>query len=121
MAMDRELKPEDEPLDKIRKLLPTEVSGAFLALNSIVPAQADVFWIYSTTAILVVACWLYLRSLAGISNILQLAFVSVIAFPAWAANIAVDRIDFFDGPNRFIAAVIVVIVSVFIPLIIRTK
>jgi hypothetical protein len=121
MAIERELKAGDDALSKIRKLLPAEVSGAFLAINSIAPGGTEPIYLIVAAVVLAVACWFYLVIFANVTKVGQLIFVSGIAFPAWAANIAIERIPFFDEPNRWLAAGIIILVSVFIPIFVRPK
>jgi hypothetical protein len=114
---DRQIDLTDSYLEKLKKLVPTEVSAAFLAINSLVPFDADNnIYVYGFFALLVAACWLYLRNLQSVSSVIQLAFTSLVAFPVWALNIAALRFDWMSSKS-FIPGCILIIVTVFSPLI----
>jgi|GEM_PF-3783447 hypothetical protein len=116
--MPREVGPTDTYLDRVKKLIPAEVSAGFLAVNSLVPLD-DIFGVYvlGFGVIFALFCILYLRILEGVTNVLQLIFVSLIAFPAWAINISVARIGWLQE-KIFIAPSILVLVTLTIPLLV---
>lgn len=117
--MTREVKSGDSYLERVKKLIPAEVSAAFLAINSSIPLKDDhnVF-VASFFVILVVVCVLYLRVLENVKKISQIIFVSAVAFPIWAINIAIARIDLLQD-REFLASSLLVMVTLFIPLVIR--
>jgi len=103
-------------LDRVRELVPTEVTAAFVAINSLIPFHSDNnTYVLIFFGFLVVACWLYLNQFQGVSSIQQLVFTSLIAFPVWAFNIAMARFDFI-ADRTFIPAAILILVTVFAPL-----
>jgi hypothetical protein len=107
-------------LEKLKKLIPAEIAAAFIAINSIIPFQSpNTIYIYVSTAILVLGCFLYLRQQQSVTDVKQLLFTSLIAFPVWALNIAIARFDWISG-QEFIAAVVLILVTVFSPLIFPT-
>ena len=60
----------------------------------------------------------YLRVLENVKKISQIIFVSAVAFPIWAINIAIARIDLLQD-REFLASSLLVMVTLFIPLVIR--
>jgi hypothetical protein len=103
-------------LDRVRELIPTEITAAFVAINSLIPFDSDnLKYLYVFFSFLVVACWLYLARFRGIASTQQLAFSSLLAFPIWAFNIAMARFDFM-ADKSFIAGAILILVTVFAPL-----
>ena len=116
MAANRNLQIGDDAGERIRKLLPAEVSGGFLAINAAAPPDAEWYWMVIAVLILGIACWIYLQTAQGVTRLLQKVFITCVAFPAWAAAIAIERISFFDDPNRWIAPVMLILVSVFLPI-----
>jgi hypothetical protein len=107
-------------LDRVKELVPTEVTAAFLAINSAIPLDSDYLkYLYWFFGVLVVACWLYLR-FQGVQKLQQLAFITLIAFPVWAFNIAMSRFDFIVG-LAFIPGCILILVTLFSPLVAGPK
>jgi hypothetical protein len=101
----------------VRELIPTEVTAAFVAINSLVPVDSDnLKYMYVFSSILIVASWLYLSRFQEISSIQQLAFTSLVAFPIWAINIAIARFDYIAN-RTFIPTAFLILVTVFAPLI----
>lgn len=108
-------------LDRVKELVPTEVTGAFLAINSAIPLDSSyLVYLLAFFAVLLVACWLYLARLQAVDNPIQLAFITLVAFPVWAFNIAVPRFDFM-ADTGFIPACVLILVSLFAPLVVRPK
>jgi hypothetical protein len=121
MTSNRNLKESDAYADKVKKLIPAEVSAAFLAINSSIQFGDDYF-IYSLSffIILIPICWLYLLQFQNVGSKIQLFFTTFIAFPLWAANMAIDRIDFL-ADKRFLPAAGLIIVTLVAPLVIAKQ
>jgi hypothetical protein len=117
--MTREVKSGDPYLERVKKLIPAEVSAAFLAINSSIPLDArfNVF-VAIFFVILVGICVLYLHVLERVTKVAQILFISAVAFPIWAINIAINRIDFLQD-HVFLASSLLILVTLFIPLAIR--
>ena len=103
-------------LDRVKELVPTEITAAFLAINTAVPLDSQwLKFLYGLSVLLAIACWLYLRRFKGVTSIQQLIFVTLVAFPVWAFNIAVSRFDFVANAT-FIPSSVLILVTVFAPL-----
>jgi hypothetical protein len=114
---ERQVAESDPYLEKLKKLVPTEVSAAFLAINSLVPLDSDRNFVVEAAAIvLAVVCWFYLRRLQNVTAVRQLIFTSLIAFPVWAMNIMISRFDWLVA-NSYVPSCILIIVTVIAPLI----
>lgn len=117
--MERQVKPADTYADRVKKLIPAEVSAAFLAINASIPLDDDYLpYVIAFFVALMLISVIYLRTLERVANPAQIVFVSLVAFPAWALSIAVDRFDFMEN-RLFLASGILVLVTLVIPLIVR--
>jgi hypothetical protein len=99
---------------KLAKLIPAEVSAAYLAINSLVPV-ADGFSdiMKGSLVALTVFCALYLWKVQNVTNFAQIAFTTA-SFPVWALNISATRSDFI---NPTLLGVLLILITVAIPLI----
>jgi hypothetical protein len=100
---------------KLAKLIPAEVSAAYLAINSIVDMDegfSPKIWI--SLGALTVFCALYLWKVLGVRSLLQIAFTTA-SFPVWALNISSARLVGQIDPSTL--GVILILVTVAIPLI----
>ena len=114
---ERQVAVSDPYLEKLKKLVPAEVSAAFLAINSLVPLDSSRnFVVEGAAAILAIVCWFYLSRLQGVRALGQLIFTSLIAFPVWAMNIMISRFDWLAA-NSYVPSCILIIVTVVAPLI----
>jgi thiol:disulfide interchange protein len=103
-------------LDRVRELIPTEVTAAFVAINSLIPLDSNNLpYLFGFFLLLAIACWLYLSRFQEIASIQQLAFTTLVAFPVWAFNIAMARFEFV-ADKSFVAAAFLILVTVFSPL-----
>jgi hypothetical protein len=99
---------------KLAKLIPAEVSAAYLAINSLVPASEGFSLIMvASLVVLTIFCALYLWKIQNVTNVLQIAFTTA-SFPVWALNISSTRSDFI---NPVALGVILILVTVAIPLV----
>lgn len=117
--MEKEITGKDTYLDRVRKLIPAEVSAGFLTINSLIPLDSDKDYIVLLFFIsLVIICGLYMYKLEMIKNYLQILFVSLVAFPVWALNIAIARIEWVQT-NTSVPACLLVIITLLMPLLVR--
>jgi hypothetical protein len=104
----------DDPLSKVVKLFPSEVSAAFLAVNNIVGSDKD--WhsmsIWAPALFLLVMCPLLLHYVQKVDNPIQI-IVSTVLFPIWVVNIAPLRF----GVDETTAAIILTLSTVVLPLV----
>lgn len=114
---DRQVVDGDPYIEKLKKLVPTEVTAAFLAINSLVPLKSDLNVVaLIAAAVLAVVCLLYLRRLQGVTRLSQLVFTSFVAFPVWAMNIMISRFDYL-AEHSFIPSSVLILVTVIAPLV----
>ena len=114
--MSREVTTNDSYVDKVKKLIPAEVSAAFLAINASIPLEGSkLIFAVGFFIILIPICIAYLRLFEKVGSWLQIAFISGVAFPIWAMNIAIDRIEWLQG-NLFVASGLLVLVTLIVPL-----
>jgi hypothetical protein len=103
---------------KLAKLIPAEVSAAYLAINSFVPASEGFSPIMvASLLVLTVFCALYLWKIQNVNNAMQIAFTTA-SFPIWALNISSSR---SDSINPIALGVILILVTVAIPLVPTSK
>ena len=115
--MSREVTTNDTYLDKVKKLIPAEVSAAFLAINASIPLDnRNLQFVIIFFVILIPICALYLRQLENVTSIRQVLFTSGIAFPIWALNIAVDRLEFMSN-KLFLPSALLILVTLLVPLV----
>lgn len=112
--MDRQVKPTDDYSSKLLKYIPAEISGAYLAINSLVPPQGNNLLMAGALVILLVLCALYLRQLQSVTSSLQIV-LSLILFVIWAVNISSARLDADLDP--LILGVVLILATVALPLL----
>lgn len=91
--MSREIKPNDEYLDRLYKLLPAEVTGAYIAIRTLIDPitnENDKYLFFFAGVILLLAPFVYYWVLK-ISDWVQVAFLTF-SYVVWAANIDVVKI-----------------------------
>jgi len=77
---------------KLLKLIPAEVSAAYLAINSLVSAEAGFDrTMQLSMLVLAILCPFYLWKLGNVTSWLQIAFTTL-SFPLWALNISASRL-----------------------------
>jgi hypothetical protein len=108
----------DSFASKLAKLIPAEVSAAYLAINSIVDVNVgfnSTMWV--SLIALTVFCALYLWRVLSVTSLLQIVFTTA-AFPVWALNISSARINWIEGSTL---GVILILATVAIPLVPTSK
>jgi uncharacterized membrane protein len=56
--------------------------------------------------------------LENVASVAQIVFISIVAFPVWALNIAITRIDWIQD-KLFLASSLLVLVTLIMPLLVR--
>src|SRR6266404_8785571 len=106
-------------LDRVKELIPSQVTAAFLAINSMIPLDSNylhyLWWLFGA---LLFACagYMFLQR----ASFWEGLFVTLIAFPVWALNIAVARFDSL-ADITFIPGCVLILVTVFSPLVPRRR
>jgi hypothetical protein len=112
----REVSSLDSYSSKLAKLIPAEVTAAYLAVNSLVPVdQGYSAPVKITLIVLTVFCPLYLWVLQNVRDPLQLLFTTG-AFPLWALNISYPRSE-NPADVQIKLGVALILVTLVIPLI----
>ena len=102
-------------LDKVKELIPAEVSAAFLAINSAIPIDdRNLKWVFLFFFALLILCGVYMR--LKTSSAMKWLFVTLVAFPVWALNISLARFEFFTD-NTWLPACILFVVTASAPLV----
>jgi len=119
--MDRNVTATDEYKDKLVKLMPAEVTAAFISINSLVAYDLTghkiVQWLIPVFAVIT---YIYMRFAAQITNVPQLLFTAILVFPVWAIAIATHRIDLFvEYRIEYFPAVLVILVTLLVPVFVK--
>ncbi|MGJ8529386.1 hypothetical protein [Maritalea sp.] len=96
-------------LDKLFRLIPTEVTAAFLAINTLLGTDNNSVNIYlSLLSAFVLACLspLLLQRFAGVRSKIQLVS-SPITFLIWAGNIAIYRFNPAWSPDKVLPTILI--------------
>ncbi len=102
----------DDYSAKLLKLIPAEVSAAYLSINSLVSLEegfSGKMWL--SLIALTLMCYLYLTMLRGVRNQVQAIFTTI-SFPVWAANISAAR---FANIDPTIFGIILILITVASP------
>ncbi|MBA5777966.1 hypothetical protein H2509_12615 [Stappia sp. F7233] len=108
----------DSQIDKVVKLIPAEIAGALLAINGLVPDTAPEWVILSFAALLFLLTYFYLTKIRMMTDIYQVAFVCLIAYPLWATNIIAFRFDLLFS-HAYVISCLLIVASLVPPLIFR--
>lgn len=112
-------------LDRLFKIIPAEVTAAFIAVQTLLTnpnAPNQHFWTLAAFGgFLTVITPLYLHRLQNVTNPYQLV-ASTISFPVWAANIAVAQVTVeFDWLSPQLLTVIMIAWVLLIPLVVPAQ
>jgi hypothetical protein len=78
----REVNDKQTYQDKVVKLIPTEIVGAYMVLAGIIPANSTKVWTLVISIALLVLTPVYLWRMSGVTNKVQL-MVTTISFAVW--------------------------------------
>ena len=114
--MSREINPTQPYQDKLVKLIPTEIVGAFLALDGIIKNQIHPAHLRAIVILALLALTpLYLWRIGKVTHVLQL-IVSTISFGVWVNTIGQPVIGYDATP-----AIILILWTLIIPLVVTPK
>lgn len=110
-------------LDRLYKLIPTELTAAYVAIASLVdPVNNgdDHLWVLPVSyGVLQILVPIYMWRLQGVRDIAQLV-VSSVSFPIWAANassiLVNERFSFMNGVTLGVALILWTLI---VPLIVK--
>ena len=105
-------------LEKLFRLIPTEVTAAFLAINTLLGTDTSTTNIYLTiisALFLATLSPLILLKFAAVTTKIQL-FTAPVTFLIWASNIAVYRFDPSWSPDKVLPVILILwtVVLIFI-------
>jgi FtsH-binding integral membrane protein len=107
----REVDPNDQYLLKIIKLIPVEISAAYLAINNLLGVYvADFGLLIICWLILLVTCYFLIK---WQTNNSRQALLTCVAFCIWAANIS--GYFYASERERAILTTILIVSSIFLP------
>lgn len=117
--MPREVNDTQAFQDKIVKLIPTEIVGAYMVLAGIVPASSAKVGTLVISIILLILTPLYLRKISKVTNVSQLV-VTTISFAVWVYSLG--------GPfaawgiyESYIASIVLILWTLIIPLMVSPQ
>ncbi len=114
--------PQLNYLDRLYKLIPIEITGAFTAISTLADpvnlGESEALKVIVLAFFVLLVCVpLYLSRLQGVSNVRQL-IVSTISFPIWAANISsTTLITNFPSISGMMLGVLLILWTIISPLI----
>ena len=117
---EREIKTNDY-MEKLYKLIPIEVTAAYVAGSSIISSNPNAlslgYILLIFAIILFVINPIFLSRVQGVSNKKQL-LISTLSFPIWAANTSIEWFSGF-GSVSLILALILILWTLIVPIISR--
>ena len=96
-------------LEKLSRLVPTEVTAAFLAINTVIGTTNTTVNLYlSVTSAVILAALspFLLRRFSGVTNKFQL-ITTPLTFLIWASNIAIYRFDQGWSPDKVLPTILI--------------
>jgi FtsH-binding integral membrane protein len=114
--MSREIGVDDPFFLKVAKLIPAEVSAAYLAINWYLSDRIDNFLILALCGLVLLITCFFLAKWQ--SNNKRQAFFTSVAFVLWAANISGQF--YASKGERVILACILVLGSIFLPRLVNS-
>lgn len=108
----------DTQIDKVVKLIPAEIAGALLAINGLVPDTAPEWVMLAFASLLFILTFFYLTKVRQMTDLAQIAFVCLVAYPLWATNIIAFRFDLLFS-HAYIISCLLIVASLVPPLIFR--
>ena len=93
--IDTPIRSAGDYLDRIGKIVPPEITGAYLAVQPLLLDPIDItkhfHVLLAFAGFLTILVPLYLWRVGGVTNSVQLAF-SALSFPVWAASMSAEQL-----------------------------
>ncbi len=96
-------------LEKLFRLIPTEVTAAFLAINTVLGTENSSENIYLSAGSAIFLAFIspfILSSISGVTTRIQL-LTAPITFLIWACNIAIYRFDQSWSPDKVLPTILI--------------
>ncbi|MBI5325636.1 MAG: hypothetical protein HZB41_10270 [Ignavibacteriae bacterium] len=116
--MAREINNVQPYQNKVVKLIPTEIVGAYMVLTGMIPPSYTKLWYFIISIILFILTPLYLRKFTGVKHKIQLIAASL-SFLIWTYSINGGLVNYWDLYNAPVASIIMVLWTLLIPLVIK--
>jgi hypothetical protein len=117
--MPREVNDTQAYQDKIVKLIPTEIVGAYMVLAGIIPASSAKVGTLVVSIALLILTPLYLWRISKVTNVVQLV-VTTISFAVWVYSLG--------GPfaawgiyQSYIASIVLILWTLIIPVVVTAQ
>lgn len=117
--MARQIKPNQEYLGKLLKLIPTEIVAVYLAIQGIIPAESGKWGLIIVSLVLLIIAPFYLRMVQKVEKTSQI-LVSSLSFVVWIYSMGGPFVH-FNLHQPWIASVVLLLWTTFIPQLFRTK
>jgi hypothetical protein len=128
-VMAREITSQEGYQDKLVKLIPTEIIGAYLFISTgilglnpaapAIPQDAETkAWILIVSMTLLILTPLYLLRLSGVTNVMQL-LVTTVSFLVWVYSLGGPFVVWDWGYSPKIAGSVLVLWSLITPLLVQ--
>jgi len=116
--MSRSINNENPYLERLLKLIPTEIVGAYLALAGIIPSHAEKTFKLILTGFLLILTPFYLRILSKVKNALQIT-ASTISFAVWIYSLEGSIFDLWGYYQAWLASFILILWTLVIPFFVK--
>ena len=117
--MAREIKEDQKYRDRLLKLIPSEIVGAYLVLQGIIPQDRAKWGTLLVSIILVVLTPIYLSRINKVRRISQLT-VTTISFVVWVYSMG-GPFQAWGVYESWIGSVILVLWTLIVPLMVNPK
>ena len=118
--MPREINQTQPYQNKLVKLIPTEIVGAYMILIGMVPEANAKLWFLIITVVLFLLTPIYLIRFTGVKNIVQL-IIATLSFLVWIYSINGGIFAYWNLYNAPVLSIILVLWTLLIPLVVKAK
>ncbi|HUI90612.1 MAG TPA: hypothetical protein VLX68_00055 [Chitinivibrionales bacterium] len=115
--MGREVSVTQPYVDKLVKLIPTEILGAYTVIAGVVPADQVKVVLTASAAALLMLVPLYLWKISGVKNVAQLV-VSAFSFVIWTYTLG-GPFEAWGIYQGYIGSILLVLFTLIVPIVVR--
>jgi magnesium-transporting ATPase (P-type) len=117
--MAREIKDYQSYQDRLLKLIPSEIVGAYMVLQGIIPAASAKWGTLIVSAILLIMTPAYLYRLQGVQRFSQLG-VTTVSFAVWVYSLG-GPFQYWNLYQPWIGSTILVLWTLTVPMIVNPQ